>query len=86
MSFFTRVLQLWWEAKLRRLGKKRKRVERSDNVDVIEVDESEEEEEQDGEDYFYNSPSEDEGECVRKKGCEESESEDEWISSDVESD
>ena len=34
---------------------------------------------------FYNSPSEDEGECVRKKGCEESESEDEWIS-EVESD
>ena len=55
-------------------------------MDVIEVDESEEEEEQDGEDYFYNSPSEDEGECVRKKGCEESESEDEWISSEVESD
>ena len=86
------ALNLWWEAKLRRLGgkgrgktKKRKRVERSDNVDVIEVDESEEEEEQDGEDYFYNSPSEDEGECVRKKGCEESESEDECIS-EVESD
>ena len=36
-------------------------------------------------DYFYNSPSEDEGECVRKKGCEESESEDECIS-EVESD
>ena len=40
---------------------------------------------EDGEDYFYNSPSEDEGECVRKKGCEESESEDAWIS-EVESD
>ena len=46
---------------------------------------SEQDEELGGEDYFYDSPSEDEGECVKKKGCEESESEDECIN-EVESD
>ena len=51
----------------------------------VEVDGSEEEEEQDGEYYFNDRPSEDEGECVRKKSCEESDSEDECIG-DVESD
>ena len=82
------ALQLWWEAKLRRLGGKgrgktrRKRVVRSENVDVIEVDGSEEEDLKEDEhhiDDFYDSPSEDEGECLRKKGCVESESEDECI-------
>ena len=29
--------------------------------------------------YFYDSPTEDEGECLRKKSCVESESEDECI-------
>ena len=48
---------------------------RIENVGVIEVDGSKEEdhkEEEQHEDYFYNSPTEDEGECVRKKGCVES--------------
>ena len=48
----------------------------SENVDVIEVDGSEEEdleEEEHLDDDFLDIPSEDEGECLRKKGCAESE-------------
>ena len=71
------ALQLWWEAKLRKLGGKRrgetrrsKKVVRSENVDVIEVDGNEEEdheEEERHEDYFYDSPSKDKGKYARKK-------------------
>ena len=51
-------------------------------MDVIEVDGSEEEdleEEIQHEDDFYDSPSENEGKYVRKKGCVESDSEDELL-------
>ena len=58
-----------WEAKAEEEQRKEKGLRGviCPNVDVVEVDGSEEEEEQGGEDYFYDSPSEDEGKCVRKR-------------------
>ena len=44
---------------------------RSENVDVIEVDGSEEEDLDEEKQHEDDSPSEDEGKCVRKKGCVE---------------